>query len=148
MLGCNNGGGGGNLSKVKHVFAKWIGRRGHWSGPMSRYTCNFFGPICPQIKFMHHVAHKQIDPCYMVCGNSSSTFFIFFPPGLTFSSRPYQNFSKGWNLPLKKLSQHFFHQITTPSGPLVETCAKVHKIHRIFTRHSVQMDSRYLIHKG
>ena len=42
--------------------------------------------------------------------------------GVTSSTRPYQNFSKGENfcnkfsrkLPLKRLCQHFFHQITTP----------------------------------
>jgi len=27
MLGCNNGGGGGNFSKVKRLVAKWIGTR-------------------------------------------------------------------------------------------------------------------------
>jgi hypothetical protein len=27
VLGCNNGGGGGNLSKVKRLVAKWIGTR-------------------------------------------------------------------------------------------------------------------------
>jgi len=27
MLGCNNGGGGGNFSKVKQLAAKWIGKR-------------------------------------------------------------------------------------------------------------------------
>ena len=27
MIGCNNGGGGGNFAKVKRLAAKWIGTR-------------------------------------------------------------------------------------------------------------------------
>jgi len=53
----------------------------------SRYECNFFGPICPGMKFMHHVAQKQIDPCYMVCGNPSSTFFHVLSPRPSAGSR-------------------------------------------------------------
>jgi len=53
-------------------------------------------------------------------------FFIFSLPGLTSSSRPYRNFSKGesfsnkfsHNSPLKQLCQHFFTRLLHRPGPL------------------------------
>jgi len=64
-----------------HTYACGLLLRGReCSLEWSRYECNFFEPIWSGMKFMHHVAHKQIDLCYMVYGNPSSTFFHIPPP--------------------------------------------------------------------
>ena len=70
---------------------------------------------------MHHVAYKEIDPCYWFKEDFRRPFVTFSSPGPTSFSRNHQNSRKGRLFPtifgpkkICELCQHFYRQITTP----------------------------------